>query len=65
MSRKYITLKLTPIQAHIVWNVVDGQADAGSCEGGNTAQEQRALDQVSTKLLAVRDQWIHVKLKEG
>ena len=62
---KNITISLTPAQAKVIYNVIDGALDAGACEGGNTAQEQRALAAVSMKLLDKRDLWRGVKLQEG
>lgn len=52
-----ITLKLTPIQAKVVFNTLDGQGDAGACEGGNTKTEARAIEDVMTKLLKHHDDW--------
>ena len=62
MSYKPVRLDLTPIQARIVFNVLDGQVDAGACEGGNTPQERRALGEVMDKLLKNHAQWKHVRL---
>lgn len=47
----HVILRLTPRQAKLLWGVIDGAADAGACEGGLTAQEQRTLEQITTKLL--------------
>jgi hypothetical protein len=57
MSDPTIKLTLTAIQARILWETVDGAADAGACDGGLTKQEQNALQQITTKLLAQRDKW--------
>lgn len=65
MSYKPVRLDLTPIQARIVFNVLDSQADAGACEGGNTPQEARALSEVMDKLLKHHAQWKGVKLDPG
>jgi len=47
----HVVLKLTPRQAKLLWDIVDGAADAGACDDGLTAQEQRTLSQISDKLL--------------
>jgi len=60
-----ITLRLTPVQARVLWNVVDGAADAGACKGGNTRQEADALTRISGKLLDQHDRWKGVKLQQG
>lgn len=60
-----IKLTLTPTQAKILFNVVDGASDAGACEGGCTPQEQRALGQIMTKLLDRHDAWKDVRLDKG
>lgn len=52
-----ITITLTPYQAKILWGVVDGAADAGACEGGNTQQETDALIAVTDKLLDHHEKW--------
>lgn len=57
-----VTLKLTPIQAKILFNTIDGAADAGSCEGGCTQQELQALGAITKKLIAASDLWRGVKL---
>lgn len=53
----HVALKLTPRQARILFNTVDGAADAGACADGLTPDESRALQQVMTKLLAQHDRW--------
>lgn len=45
-----IKLTLTPLEAAMIWNLVDGQSDAGACEGGNTPSETKALHSLSDKL---------------
>jgi glycerate-2-kinase len=60
-----ITLRLTPAQAKILFNTVDGAADAGACVGGNTKQEARALESISHKLLAQHDAWRDTKIQKG
>jgi|GEM_PF-4308286 len=52
-----ITLKLTPLQARILWGVVDGAADAGACDGGLEPFEADALNQITDKLLRSHDKW--------
>ncbi len=55
----YITLKLTPYQAKLLWAVVDGAADAGACldGSGNSERETEALSIIADKLLDKRAQW--------
>lgn len=60
-----ITLKLTPTEAKILWNVVDGASDAGACDGGNTEQETDALSDISSKLLKQHSKWKDVPLDKG
>lgn len=60
-----VTLKLTAIQAKVLFAIVDGQADAGACVGGNTKQEARAIQQITSKLLDKIDIWSSVKLEGG
>ena len=57
-----VSLKLTPKQAKILWGVVDGAQDAGSCEDGLTQEEHRALERVIDQLLDQHDKWKGVKL---
>lgn len=52
-----ITLKLTPLQARILWGVVDGAADAGACDGGLEPHEATALNQITDKLLRHHSKW--------
>lgn len=47
----HIILKLTPRQAKLLWDIIDGAADAGACDDGLTPIERRGLDQIMTKLL--------------
>lgn len=47
----HVILKLTPRQAKLLWDIIDGASDAGACEDGLTPLERRGLDQISTKLL--------------
>lgn len=56
---KTIKIELTPTQAKVIWNLVDGQADAGACADGNTAKEARALQQITMKLIP------HLELFKG
>jgi|WetSurMetagenome_2_1015567.scaffolds.fasta_scaffold430908_2 hypothetical protein len=58
-------LELTPIQAKVLFNTVDGAADAGSCSDGCTKQELKALQSIMTKLLAMRNEWKDIKLDPG
>jgi len=58
-------IDLTPVQARVLFNVCDGQADAGACEGGNTPQEQEALRAIMGKLLKQHSQWKGVRLDQG
>lgn len=58
-----LTISLTPAEAKIVFNTLDGQADAGACEGGNTEQESEALNSVMHKLLAKHSKWRNVILE--
>lgn len=60
-----IKIELTAIQAKVLFNTVDGAADAGSCADGCTKQELRALGAITTKLLAIRTEWISTKLDKG
>lgn len=60
-----IIIRLTPIQAKILFNTVDGAADAGACSDGNTPQEARALQAISAKLLNCIDQWGKQSLDKG
>lgn len=62
---KTIRIELTAIQAKVLFNTIDGAADAGSCEGGCTKQELAAMQQISMKLLDKRADWSHVKLVAG
>jgi hypothetical protein len=54
---KHITIRLTPRQARVLFEIVDGAADAGACEGGLTKDESRALGSVTEKLMAERALW--------
>lgn len=58
-----ITITLTPVQAKVLFNTIDGAADAGSCADGCTPQELEALADISQKLLQKRANWITTKLK--
>jgi hypothetical protein len=60
-----VTLKLTPIQAKVLFNTVDGAADAGACEGGNTPQEAEALTDIMSKLLKQHGKWRDTQLTKG
>lgn len=62
---KYITINLTPIQARILWAVVYGASDAGACEGGNTPQEAKALNQITDKLVKHHSKWKDVEVDKG
>jgi hypothetical protein len=60
-----VSLSLTPIQAKVLFNTVDGASDAGACEGGLTKQEQSALASVMDKLISQHDRWKAVRLDDG
>lgn len=49
---KKITVRLTPRQAHIVWGIVDGAADAGACADGLSKTESAALNSVCSQILS-------------
>lgn len=51
MTETKVTLRLTPKQARILWQIVDGAQDAGACAGGLTQEEQDALEVVVTQIL--------------
>lgn len=55
-----IKLSLTPIEAALIWNLVDAQLDAGACSEGNTPLEYENLHSVRSKLLRISP-----KFKEG
>lgn len=55
-------IELTAIQAKVLFNTIDGAADAGSCADGCTKQELAALGQIMNKLLKQKDEWINTKL---
>jgi len=57
-----ITLTLTPMQAKVLWNTVDGAADAGACEDGNTPVEAQALRDIMEKMLPHVHKWKGLKL---
>lgn len=59
MSTELITLKLTPKQAKILWQTIDGAADAGACEGGLTKDEAEALGTIIKKLMKTHALWMH------
>lgn len=52
-----VNLRLTPLQARILWNIIDGAADAGACADGLTAEESEACHQITMKLLKHHDKW--------
>lgn len=52
-----ITIKLTPLQALVLWQIIDGAADAGACEDGLRPYEAKALEAVTDKLLSQHDKW--------
>lgn len=52
-----IKLTLTPTEAALVWNLADGQSDAGACEGGNTPLETKTLHSLMAKLLPHHDKF--------
>lgn len=60
-----ITIKLTPIQAKILFNTIDGAADAGACVGGNTPTETEAYETIMRKLLVYHNKWKNVQLEKG
>ncbi len=57
MADNKITLSLTPYQAKILWGVVDGAADAGACQGGNSERETAALVRIGDLLINNRAKW--------
>lgn len=59
-----IYIRLTPYQAKILWGVIDGAADAGSCSdgSGNSERETNALGAISYKLLKHHAKWKDAKL---
>ena len=50
MTAKPATIKLTHAQALLVWGILDGVADAGSCEGGLTKEDHDAVSAVVDQL---------------
>lgn len=54
---KTIDIKLTPRQALVLFNILDGAADAGACDDGLYPDEARALQQVQDKLLTQHALW--------
>lgn len=60
-----ITITLTPIQAKILWNTIDGALDAGACEDGCTEQESTALEQINDKLIKHLEKWKTIRLIAG
>jgi len=58
-------IEITPIQAKVLFNTVDGASDAGSCKDGCTKQELRALQQIMEKLLAHHAEWKNIRLDPG
>lgn len=58
-----ISITLTPVQARILYNTIDGASDAGACEDGNTPQEAEALEEISGKLLRHYSKWKGVHLE--
>lgn len=56
-SSTLIRLVLTPRQALILWQTIDGAADAGACDGGLLPHESRALEQINAKLLDQHAKW--------
>lgn len=60
-----VTIKLTPYQARVLWNVIDGAADAGACEGGLDEGEANALEEVSEKSLSKHRLWAYALCTKG
>lgn len=58
-----IKITLTPVQARVLWAVVYGASDAGACEGGNTPQEAKALEEIDAKLIKHHAKWKGVVLQ--
>lgn len=54
---KTINIKLTPRQALVMFNILDGAADAGACDDGLYQDEARAIQQVLDKLLTQYMLW--------
>lgn len=50
-------LKLSPTEAKILFNTVDGAADAGACRDGNTQQEQDVMESIMQKLQRHSAKW--------
>jgi len=48
---KMISIRLTADQWRWVHGVLDGQLDAGACEGGNYSVERDALRACATKIM--------------
>ena len=46
------TISLTAREAKLLWGFIDGCADAGACEGGNTQEESKVLSKMTFALLA-------------
>ncbi|MVB00110.1 hypothetical protein GN330_22955 [Nitratireductor sp. CAU 1489] len=61
----YVTLKLTPYQARVLWGVADGAADAGACSDGLEPKEAEALDAIVDKLLSSHAKWKHAFPSKG
>lgn len=53
----HVTLKLTPRQARVLWQTIDGAQDAGACKDGLEPEERRALSAIDDKLLAQHSKW--------
>ena len=49
-ARKF-AVSLTDREARLLWGFIDGCADAGACEGGNTKEEADALTKMTFALL--------------
>lgn len=61
---KTVNIKLTPRQALVLFNIIDGAADAGACDDGLYPDEARALQQVQDKLLAQHTLWKSVSYRK-
>lgn len=46
-----MTIMLTPDEASLVWGLLDGQMDAGACEGGLSKAEHDACGKVCDALI--------------
>ena len=47
----HVNLKLTPRQAKLLWDTLDGALDAGSCKDGLSSVEKQGMRQILEKLI--------------